>query len=80
MTDHIDQPSRGALRAQRYRSRQRRSVRVVPIHLGQREIDALVHLGYLEPELRSDRGAMQSALEGYVTDRLLTDVASRLGC
>jgi len=50
------------------------------IPLAQRELDALVHLGYLEPEVRGDRDAVQRALEGYVTDRLLTDVASRLGC
>jgi hypothetical protein len=79
MTDHIDKSSRDAQRAKCYRSRQHRGVRLVMIPLAQRELDALVHLGYLEPEVRGDRDAVQRALEGYVTDRLLTDVASRLG-
>jgi hypothetical protein len=49
-------------------------VRVVPIALVPREFDALVHLGYLAPEVRGDRDAVQRALRGYVMERLLKDV------
>jgi hypothetical protein len=74
MTDQVQQLSRGARRARIYRSRRRRGVRVVPIALVPREFDALVHLGYLAPEVRGDRDAVQRALRGYVAERLRKDV------
>ena len=59
-----------AQRARRYRSRRRRGSRVVPVSLTQPEMDALVRLKLLEPELRHDRQAVTSALRSYISDRL----------
>jgi hypothetical protein len=74
MTSEVQQPLTSAQRASRYRSRQRRGVRVVPVSLNDRELDALVELGHLEPGERSDRRAVQRALRGYVNQRLMKDV------
>jgi hypothetical protein len=59
-----------AQRARRYRSRRRRGSRVVPVSLTQPEMDALVRLKLLKPELRHDRQAVTSALRSYISDRL----------
>jgi hypothetical protein len=70
VTHPIGRQSPGARRARRYRSRQRRGSWVISVSITQPEMDALVRLKLLEPELRHDRQAVTSALRSYISDRL----------
>ena len=74
MSDAIaEQRSPAAHRARRYRSRQSRGTWVIRVPLTQPEMDALVRLKLLKPELRHDRQAVTSALRSYISDRLWSE-------
>jgi hypothetical protein len=55
-----------AERMRRFRTRQRNGLRYMRILLHETEIDFLVDRGFLKEERRHDRGAVQSAIDGFI--------------
>ena len=68
-----EQRSPAAHRARRYRSRQSRGTCVIAVSRTHPEMDALVRLGLLKPELRRERHAVRAALRSYLSHRLPTE-------
>jgi hypothetical protein len=54
----------------RYRQRQRRGQRVVPVQIGPAEIDALVSRGFLGPGDREDPIAIEFGMSAFIDQAL----------
>jgi hypothetical protein len=57
-----------AKRMRGYRKRRRKGTRCVRSELLVTQIDALVRTGYLEQEDRDDAGALQMAMDTFISD------------
>ena len=62
--------SSAAERMRRYRERHRQGLRCLTIELRETEIDALVRMGLLTPEMHNDANAIIEAMYGFF-DRTL---------
>ena len=61
-----------AERMRRYRERQRRGERIIPVHIGPAEIEALVSKGFIGPDDRQDPTAIEYGLS-FLIDQALGD-------
>jgi hypothetical protein len=70
--------SPAAERMRRSRQRQRNGLRWLAIELRETEIDALIHIGFLQQELRDDSLAIGHALYSFL-DQVGLDFVTRNG-
>ena len=68
---HTRSPS-STERVRLHRKRHRNGMRVVPVQLHESEIDSLVRQRYLKAERRHLPKAVESALNGFICDKLGT--------
>jgi hypothetical protein len=63
-------PKSVAERMRPYRHRRRHGLRCYEVKLGRAELDDLVTKGYLRPEKRNDRHAIELAIDDFLFDFL----------
>jgi hypothetical protein len=63
--------STSAARMLRHRERRRRGLRFLGIELREREIDALIRRGRLDPDHRANSAAVRQALYGFLNHYLV---------
>jgi hypothetical protein len=73
MSPATKEPSRSASAARmlRHRERRRRGLRFLGIELREREIEALIRRGRLDPNHRANSAAVRQALYGFLNHYLV---------
>lgn len=70
MKEHQPMPNLAAERMRLHRERRRLGLRCLMIQLRETEIDALIRIGLLKPDMRHDPGAINEALYLFLDSTL----------